>query len=115
MKTKNVRVRAKDIKQGVRIFISHPFFGVEELLVAGRPYVSKYSGFIFVKAVTEYSQGHEFSLDDAGISAGESYNDRRSFFKRKHAEDWAAKMSKDPHVIDRHERHLDLCNELSGF
>ena len=47
-----------------------------------------------------------FSLRDAGITPGESYNYRRTFFKRKHAEEWASKMINDPGFIRHHDQHV---------
>ena len=114
MKTKNVRVRVKDIKQGVQIFRSHPFFGVEEIQVKSRPYNSSLVGSLFAKSASKYGDD-TFSLSDAGIMNGESYNDRRTFFKRKQAEEWAKKMKTDKAVIARHEAHLQRCKELDGF
>ena len=114
MKTKNTRVRVSDIKQGVRIFVSHPFFGIEEYLINNRPFVNKYTGSLFVMCEAEWGE-RETSLCDAGILKGEGYNDRRSFFKMKHAQEWADKMRSDPNVIARHHDHMDFCDRHLSY
>ena len=94
MKTKNVRVRVKDIKQGVTIYIAHPAYGIEEAVVVTRPYVSHFTGYLLFDVYTKYGYNSE-SVGDAGITSGDSYNYRRTFFKRKHAEEWVNKMATD--------------------
>ena len=108
MKTKNTRVRVKDIKQGITIYVSHPVYGIDKHLIASKPYISKYVGSLFADSIKQYETWDfkdNFSLRDAGISPGEGYNGRRSFFKLKHAEEWARKMKTDPAFSARHDRH----------
>ena len=108
MKTKNTRVRAKDIKQGVTIYVSHPVYGIEKRLIESKPYTNKHTGSLFVDSITQYETWDfkdNFSLNDAGISPGKGYNGRRSFFKLKHAEEWARKMKTDPAFSAQQARH----------
>ena len=110
MKTKNVRVRIADIKHGRIIYVSHPFFGIEKYTVESRPYRKTYDLFFDVKS--PYFGGYSKSIDDCGISNGESYNDRRTFFKERQAKEWVDKMSKDPQAIARHQQHLQSCAKI---
>ena len=111
MKTKNVKVRVKDIKQGVTIYIAHPVYGIEKVEVTSKPYINKHTKLLFMRFRTicetwgEYEGTH--SLWDAGITS--TYNDRRSFFKLKHAEEWVRKWSKDKGFIRRHAEHEERC------
>lgn len=109
MKTKKCRVRVKDIKQGITIYASHPFLGIAKMKILGKPYKNKYG--LWVKVKHENGFVTEGSLRDNGITKGDSYNDRRSFFKLKHAEEWL-KMSKDEKYIKRHNDHLEWCKEM---
>jgi hypothetical protein len=114
MKTKNVKVRVKDIKQGIRVFVAHPFYGIVENKISSKPYLSAITNSLFAKAMSEYGE-RSFSLSDAGITPGESYNDRRTFFKRKHAQEWVNKMKTDKNVLLRHAEHERACRGLTWF
>ena len=107
-------MKVKDVRQGVTVFISHPVYGIEELQVTSKPYISPYTNSLFANSRKIYDDGFvfedNFSLRDAGITPGESYNYRRTFFKRKHAEEWASKMINDPGFIRHHDQHVRLCN-----
>ncbi len=105
MKTKNCRVRVKDVKAGAVFYRSHPVFGIEEIHILGRPAMVQGIG-LFAPAE---GRREGFSLDDAGVTPGESSNYRRTFFKRKHAEEWARKMRDDPQFQAHHEEHLFRC------
>jgi hypothetical protein len=111
MKTKNCRVRVDQIKNGVRVFTSHPVYGIDERKVIGKPFISKYGKSLFVKCYTKYGED-DFSLMDAGITAGNSYNYRRTFFKRKQAEEWAAKMKTDPGFLRQQAYHEAQCKKM---
>ena len=111
MKTKNTRVRIKDIKSGAIIYTAHPFFGIRKTVVKSRPYQYMDIG-LFYDCVSHYDGGSfasKASISDDGIGHGDSYNDRKSFFKEKQAIDYMNKMKTDKRVIDRHNKHLDLC------
>lgn len=104
---KNTRVRVKDIKAGKVIYIAHPEYGIVKKVVTSKPYMNRNIG-LFAKCVTQYdnfSVVTHFSLRDAGITEGDSYNGRRAFFKRKHAVAWAEKWAKDKSFIEQHARH----------
>ena len=116
MKTKNTRVRVKDIKQGITIYVSHPVYGIDKHLIASKPYISKYVGSLFADSIKQYETWDfkdNFSLRDAGISPGEGYNGRRSFFKLKHAKEWARKMATDPAFSVQQVRH-EQSNKIFG-
>ena len=115
MKTKNTRVRIKDIKQGVTIYTSHPVYGIEKRFLLSKPFKSASGISNFCKQHTEHVFNSDFSLRDAGVTKGESYNYRRSFFKRKHAEEWARKMKNDKGFIKHHQKHLDSMEIFGSF
>ena len=109
MKTKNTRVRVRDIKQGVMIHTAHPVYGISSYLVVSRPYMVEGIG-LFMKVKRKcsiYGKTYvtERSLNDAGITPGNSYNGRRTFFKLKHAEAWVKKWGTDIGFIKSHTEH----------
>jgi hypothetical protein len=111
MKTANVKVRLKDLKQGVTIYISHPVYGIDKLLVASKPYYSSVTGSSFFKTIKRYDWGlyeGRYSTKDAGICCENTYNGRRTFFKLKHAEEWQRKSLKDPKFLAIHARHEEM-------
>lgn len=113
---KNTRVRVKDIKQGRTIYIAHPVYGIEKVVLVGRPYRSRFTGNLFADKHFTTVGGVQiitsFSLVDAGISEGHGYgNGYRAFFKRKHAVAWEDKWANDPDFIKRQARHEADCAE----
>jgi hypothetical protein len=110
MKTKNCKVRVKDIKQGVTVYRAN-FYGTEKIFITGRPHLNKSTNSLFVDGKNEDGRKIWFSLNDAGITAGESVNDKRTFFKRKHADGYIRKMSTDKRVAARREDHDRRCRE----
>lgn len=114
---KNTRVRVKDVKAGVTIYVAHPVYGIEKHVIASRPYINKNTGSLFAKFRSRLSHhsSRTFSLADAGITEGDSYNGRRAFFKRKHAVAWMEKWGKDKGFIAQHKRHEELCSEFPSF
>lgn len=119
MKTKNVKIKPKDIKAGVTAYIAHPFLGIDKVVFTSRPYVGKHSEFprANVLRVSELFVGKvyksEVFLGDAGIIT--SYNDRRTFFKLKHAEEWVRKWSANPRAIERHNDHIEFCKSMDDY
>ena len=111
MKTKNTRVRVKDIKSGRIIYTAHPFFGIRKTIVKSRPYTVKGIG-LFYDCVEVYETGYynsKSSINDDGINSGNSRNDRKSFFKEKQAIEYMNKMKTDKRVVTSHLHHLDSC------
>lgn len=111
------KVTAKSLKHGVKIFVAHPVYGIEEILVTSRPYMVHLSvgSTLFVKGMHIYNgrkTNTHFSLNDSGITPGLGYNYRKTFFKRKQAEAWQKKMLTDPGFIEQHKRHEELIEEL---
>lgn len=104
MKTKNTRVRLRDIKQGVTVYVANAISkSVTEHFITSRPYVEKHTKSEFVQSkkcypgdnrytVYECSDLDEFSLRDAGI-INNAYNKNLTFFKRKHAEEHLRKAA----------------------
>lgn len=118
MKTKNVKVRAKDVKHGVTIYTAHPVYGIDSYVVLGKPYINKHTHSLFVKVLVRSSIGnHSYqttkSLCDEGITS--TYNDRRSFFKLKHAEEWMRKWKDDKGFQKRQKEHEESCRLLHCF
>lgn len=113
MKTGNCRVRVKDIKSGKTIYVAHPVYGIEKHTLIGRPYNSQFTNSLFANTTKMFCGKPEmFSLCDAGITAGSGYNWRRSFFKLKHAEDWATRMKSDPKFIAWLEWHEEQNRQM---
>jgi len=54
MKTKNCRVRVKDIKQGITIFVSHPVYGINEYVVDSKPFIHK--SIVYSRDVQRYTK-----------------------------------------------------------
>ena len=111
MKTSNTKVRLQDIKAGKVIYISHPVYGIGKLTLTHKPYLTY--GTEVSKGVTPSGYVREFSLRDAGIIGGDSYNGRRTFFKLKQAEAWAEKWATQPSFIKSHRKHVELTHGLS--
>lgn len=116
MKTANVKVRVKDVRQGVTLYTAHPVYGIDRYVVCGKPFLNKGIGlFMNVEVQSRFGYGcykTTRSLCDAGISPGNSYNGRRTFFKLKHAQAWMDKWSTDKGFIADHKRHEQWCREL---
>lgn len=117
MKTKNVKVRLKDVKAGLTMYVSHPVYGIEKFVVIGRPFQVGSIG-LFVDVKISYGDNFESgnyindrSLSDMGITS--LYNDRRTFFKLKHAKEWQNKWSKQEGFIRRHEQHEQRCKDFA--
>lgn len=115
MKTKNVKVKLKDVRAGVTAYVSHPIYGIRRIQFRGVPYMEKRIGlFVPTREENQYAENGFYegtsSLDDMGITS--QYNDRRTFFKLKHAEAWADKWKNDPGFIKRHARHEQLCEDM---
>ena len=110
MKTKNVKVRFEDVKNGRTMNTAHPVYGIETYQVSGKPFLtSNGSWFFLAKKVWDdqaFSFVSEFSIIDCGISGSNNtygikagYNGRRTFFKKKHAIEWMNKWKNDPSFI----------------
>ena len=112
MKTKNVRVRVSDIKQGRIICVASPFYGISKYIISSRPYIHIHN-WLFFDSINEYGGKDRHSIEDAGINSGNSYNDRKTFFKLKQAKEWASKMKTNKQVITRHEKHLESCKSMN--
>lgn len=118
MKTANVKARVKDIKAGVTLYTAHPVYGIDKTVVLGKPYLNSGTKSLFVKTKVFYSGGSyetENSLHDMGVTPGNSYNGRRTFFKLKHAEAWAEKWSKDLKFIQSQAEHEQWCSMLKDY
>lgn len=113
MKTKNVRLRLKDIKHGVVFYVSHPVYGISKNIALGKPYLNAIG--YFVNCLIIFDDGESYkdsrSLGDAGIMPGESYNHRRSFRKLKQAEEWRNKMITDKGFIAAQTKHEESCRD----
>lgn len=113
MKTKNVKVKVKDVKQGRIIYTAHPVYGIVKRLITSEPYMVAGIG-LFAKCKTFYnieSYDDHFSLCDSGITSGNSYNGRRSFFKLKQAEEWMNKWKNDKGFIAQHQDHVSVMDD----
>lgn len=107
MSIKNTRLRLKDIRAGITVYVSHPVYGIEQYKILSKPYMNGTIG-LFVKSIMVID-GITFptgtmSLDDAGITPGKSYNGRRTFTKLKQALRWMEQHSKDKQFIIQQER-----------
>jgi len=115
MKTANVKVRVKDVRQGVTMYTAHPVYGINQYVAAGKPFMVQGIGlFVNVKVKSMFSVTGSYvtkrSLCDAGISPGNSYNGRRTFFKLKHAQAWVKKWATDKGFQASHAEHERWCS-----
>lgn len=112
MKTKNVKVRLKDVKQGVTVYTAHPVYGIDIYRFESKPYWHPSVGSLFVKVSNKYGETTK-SLRDMGVYS--AYNGRRTFFKLKHAEAWMKKWSKSKSFIADHKRHEEWCASMEWY
>jgi len=87
MQANKVKVRFKDVRQGVTIYVAHPVYGIERWNVLERPHYNPCTRSFFVKVLENGKYVNRRSLADAGITRYS--NGRRAFFKLKHAKEWA--------------------------
>lgn len=126
MKTKNVKVRLKDITSGRIVYTAHPVYGIMKTRLLSRPIPgsSMLSSVYFKESncwvMSQYifdngfiSEPSRHSLADMGITS--QYNDRRTFFKLKQAEEWMNKWKTDKGFIQRHKEHEDLCRDMDNL
>lgn len=118
---KNTRVRTKDIKSGKVLYVAHPIYGIEIYKVTSKPYMESGIGLFFRckrwnSTFNCWGDTCESlrSLRDCGISAGESRNGRRTFFKLKQAISWNKHWIKNKQFIANHNEHIGLIR-LGGF
>lgn len=109
MKTKNVKVRAQEVRQGRVAYVAHPVYGIEKVTFVGRPYMNKHTNSLFVRVEANYLRtGYTTrSLCDMGVTA--LYNGRRTFWKLKQAEAWVKKWSTSPSFQAQHADHEEFC------
>lgn len=111
MKTKNVKVRIGDIRQGRVAYVAHPVYGIEKVAFLGRPYINKTVESPWVDTITYpgQSSGYERgrSLCDMGVT--DLYNGRRTFWKLKHAEAWVKKWGTDLGFQAQQAEHEEFC------
>lgn len=111
MKTKNVKVRMGDIRQGRVAYVAHPVYGIEKVTFLGRPYINKTVGSPWVDTLTHYGRTSSYerdrSLCDMGVTG--LYNGRRTFWKLKHAVAWVKKWSTDLGFKEQHAEHERFC------
>lgn len=118
MKTKQVRLKFDQIKAGVVGYVAHPMYGIRRVVFKGRPYFKDHTPNVppsrpswWVDTECEHGLKDYSSICDMGIPAPHTnfltpfYNDRRTFRKLKHAEEWCRKWKNDPGFIARHAKH----------
>lgn len=119
MKTKNVKVKPKDLKQGVTIYTAHPLYGIEHRVVMSKPYIRNGIGLCCnsITFIGDRTYDDHFFLEDCGIydlsitDDCDSYNSRRTFFKLKHAEEWVRKWSESEVFKTKQQRHEELTSD----
>lgn len=120
MKTANVKVRVKDVRKGVTMYTAHPIYGIDKYVADGRPFMVAGVGlFVNVKVQSQFSVNGSYvtkrSLCDAGITPGNSYNGRRTFFKLKHAQAWMDKWATDKGFRKSHAEHERWCALMDNW
>lgn len=94
MDTKKVKVRLKDIKKGLVIYVASPYYGIERLEVVSSPYLCFLSdgsllGYKFdIKHPYLVGRIDNRFIDDMGITCTRKGNSRRAFFCYRHADNW---------------------------
>lgn len=117
MKTRNVKARVADMKAGVTVYTAHPVYGIDKRVITGRPYMEKGIG-MFVPCVVYFTDGSyetTSSLCDMGVSPGNSYNGRRTFFKLKQAQAWMKKWATDTGFKQSHDTHEKWCELMNDM
>ncbi|MBF84513.1 MAG: hypothetical protein CL489_08570 [Acidobacteria bacterium] len=109
MKTKNVRIRLKDIRKGKTVYIAHPKFGVVRAIINSKPFMNRDIGlFVHVLEENEYFEGGYYettkSLSDMGVY--NVYNYRRTFHNHEQAERYVDRYVNDKGFLEHWERHL---------
>ena len=99
MKVSKTKVRLKDLRAGITIYVASPMHGIEKYLVLSTPYKVDL-GYSITKSYSMFFRSRKYYSDwvydsttsarDAGIVAN-NYNDRKTFFKLKHAEEWVSR------------------------
>lgn len=120
MKTANVKVRVKDVRKGVTMYTAHPIYGIDKYVADGRPFMVAGVGlFVNVKVQSQFSVNGSYvtkrSLCDAGITPGNSYNGRRTFFKLKQAQAWMDKWATDKGFRKSHAKHERWCALMDNW
>tara|TARA_B100002019_G_scaffold281742_1_gene286153 strand:+ start:2459 stop:2821 length:363 start_codon:yes stop_codon:yes gene_type:complete len=113
MKTKNSKIKLKDIHHGLILYIAHPVCGIEKCIVLSKPDKEN-----FVDVVNLYGEDEDYSdkwrvkrsLRDMGVV--DHYNWRRTFRKRKQAESYVERIKNDPPFKKYWQKHLKNCQEM---
>ena len=122
MQVSKVKVRLKDIRHGVKVYVAHPVYGIDEYTLLSRPFhkrgkiVGSLGNWVKIRVPVStlfsdkgyYETDH--SLRDMGVTS--TYNDRRTFFKRKHAEQWMDQQARCPRFQERQREHEEWCKSL---
>lgn len=96
-------IQAEDLKVGQTIFIAHPVYGVDEVVVKSLPYESVHSGI----TLFNYRKGEDIgykSVKDSGLNK-DSYNYRRTFLNKEEADSYCEVIKKDKGFIENQLRH----------
>lgn len=112
MKTKNSKIKLKDIHHGLVLYIAHPACGIEKCIVLSKPDKEN-----FVEVVNFYGEDENYSdkwrvkrsLRDMGVI--NPYNWRRTFRKLKQAEVYVERFKNDPHFKNDWQKHLYIMDE----
>ena len=114
-----IKVRTKDLKSGVTVYVSHPVYGIEKMLILSKPY-NFGQGFLgkpipIVKCyhmiAGKYIKTTGY-LNDMGICEGNTTNGRRTFFKLKHAVAYQESMMLCPKFLKDQEDHERRCADM---
>lgn len=113
MKTKNVKIKLKNIKAGVVGYASHPVYGIYKVEFLGRPF----SNNSYVECKVGYGSSnmrHDIkSLRDLGITSVRT--DQRTFFKLKHAQKWEREWAKSDGFQKRQAAYENWCSGDYGL
>lgn len=105
-KASNIRVKLKDVKQGRTFYTAHPVYGIREWSPTSKPFLKL--GSWWVKTGSGLLETE--SLRDNGVY--NPYNGRRTFFTRRHAEQWVEGWGNDPRFIAHQKKHEKFCKTL---
>lgn len=108
MKTKNVRIKLKDIRKGKVVYIGHPKFGIQKVIILSKP---DNEFFINCLEENEFCEGgyleRNRSLIDMGVV--NPYNYRRTFHNETQARRYVNKFKYDQKFISYWNRHMEEC------
>ena len=107
----------KDLKVGETIYVAHPEYGIDVIIVKSKPVKSELSGSLFIKTtqvIDDFTFDSVYFINDAGIS-DHSYNYRRTFGDLSDAENYIKQTKNNPDFIEHQKTHEFFCSDYDDI